>query len=281
MTIRTALLEARLIMGDEALFDRLRARFEREIVAKTASEFVAAKLAERDARVKRAGESRYLVEPNVKEGKGGLRDLNTLFWIAKYVYRVRNAEELVPAGLFSHRGIRAVLALRGVSLGGALPPAFSHRARRGAPELRSSTPDRRTARLRRARRPNRRRTLHEALFPRRQGCRRSHGDRLRRARGAARQADPSARSLPRPAAPPTARPRRSRRFQGRARPHRRDRRRRVRARSHQSHPSLLGRRPVEFGDPSRRGAAGHAVAQTHRRQVARQMRKPTGCSWKS
>ncbi|MGD0565462.1 MAG: [protein-PII] uridylyltransferase [Roseiarcus sp.] len=103
MTIRTALLEARFIMGDEALFDRLRARFDKEIVAKTASEFVAAKLAERDARIKRAGESRYLVEPNVKEGKGGLRDLNTLFWIAKYVYRVRDAHELVAAGLFSHR----------------------------------------------------------------------------------------------------------------------------------------------------------------------------------
>ena len=103
MTIRTTLLEARLIIGDETLFDRLRARFDREIVAKTASEFVAAKLAERDTRIKRAGESRYLVEPNVKEGKGGLRDLNTLFWIAKYVYRVRGAHELVAAGLFSQR----------------------------------------------------------------------------------------------------------------------------------------------------------------------------------
>ena len=103
MTIRTTLLEARLIMGDEALFDRLRVRFDKEIVAKTASEFVAAKLAERDARIKRAGESRYLVEPNVKEGKGGLRDLNTLFWIAKYVYRVRSAHELVAAGLFTQR----------------------------------------------------------------------------------------------------------------------------------------------------------------------------------
>ena len=51
----------------------------------------------------KAGASRYLVEPNVKEGKGGLRDLNTLFWIAKYVYRVRNAHELVAAGLFSPR----------------------------------------------------------------------------------------------------------------------------------------------------------------------------------
>ncbi len=103
MTIRTALLEARFVMGEEAQFERLRARFEKEIVAKTPSEFVAAKLAEREARVKRAGESRYLVEPNVKEGKGGLRDLNTLFWIAKYVYRVREAHELVTADLFSHR----------------------------------------------------------------------------------------------------------------------------------------------------------------------------------
>jgi [protein-PII] uridylyltransferase len=103
MTIRTALLESRLIDGDAKLFDRLRARFDKEIVAKTPSEFVAAKLSEREQRVKRAGESRYLVEPNVKEGKGGLRDLNTLFWIAKYVYRVRDPHDLVAAGLFSKR----------------------------------------------------------------------------------------------------------------------------------------------------------------------------------
>jgi len=101
MTIRTAVLEARFIMGDRALFDRLRARFDKEIVGRTAADFVAAKLAERDARLKRSGASRYLVEPNVKEGKGGLRDLNTLFWIAKYVYRVRDARDLVAAGLFT------------------------------------------------------------------------------------------------------------------------------------------------------------------------------------
>ena len=101
MTIRTSVLEARHLSGDVALFERMRARFDKEIVSKTANEFVAAKLAERDNRIKRAGESRYLVEPNVKEGKGGLRDLNTLFWIAKYVYRVRDPKELVEAGLFS------------------------------------------------------------------------------------------------------------------------------------------------------------------------------------
>ena len=103
MTIRTTLLEARFVFGDLSLFERLQTRFDKEIIAKTATEFVAAKLAERETRVRRAGESRYLVEPNVKEGKGGLRDLNTLFWISKYVYRVQTAQELVAAGLFAPR----------------------------------------------------------------------------------------------------------------------------------------------------------------------------------
>ena len=106
MTIRTSVLEARFILGDEILFEQMRTRFETEIVRTTAREFVAAKLAERDSRIARAGASRYLVEPNVKEGKGGLRDLNTLFWISKYVYQVRQAEELVKAGLFTPREFR-------------------------------------------------------------------------------------------------------------------------------------------------------------------------------
>jgi [protein-PII] uridylyltransferase len=101
MTIRTTLLEARLLAGDQNLFNELVSRFDRDIVQGTAAEFAAAKLAERDERHKRAGQSRYLVEPNVKDGKGGLRDLHTLFWIAKYVYRVRNLEELVEKGVFS------------------------------------------------------------------------------------------------------------------------------------------------------------------------------------
>ena len=106
ITIRTALLEARPILGDLNLFEDLRARFDREVVSGTPAEFVAAKLAERDARIAKAGRSRFLVEPNVKDGKGGLRDLNTLFWIAKYVYRVHDAAELVAAGLFSRKEYR-------------------------------------------------------------------------------------------------------------------------------------------------------------------------------
>lgn len=101
MTVRTAVLEARLILGDRALFETMQTRFDREVVRGTAAEFVAAKLAERDSRVAQAGRSRYLVEPNVKDGKGGLRDLHTLFWIAKYVYRLHDAADLVGAGVFS------------------------------------------------------------------------------------------------------------------------------------------------------------------------------------
>jgi [protein-PII] uridylyltransferase len=106
MTIRTALLEARFLLGDPALYDTLLARFDKEVVRGSAPEFVDAKLKERDARVTKAGASRYLVEPNVKDGKGGLRDLNTLFWISKYVYRVREPQELVEAGLFTPEELR-------------------------------------------------------------------------------------------------------------------------------------------------------------------------------
>ncbi|MDO8422026.1 MAG: [protein-PII] uridylyltransferase [Parvibaculum sp.] len=100
-TIRTAILEARYLDGDEGLYADLEKRFDEELVKGTGNEFVEAKLAERDTRHARAGESRYLVEPNVKEGKGGLRDLNTLFWISKYLYRVKQSSDLIKAGVFT------------------------------------------------------------------------------------------------------------------------------------------------------------------------------------
>jgi len=100
MTIRTALLESRFLFGDAKLYAELTARFDKEVAQGTAPEFVAAKLAEREERHRRAGQSRYLVEPNVKDSKGGLRDLHTLFWIAKYVYRVHEPEELIACGVF-------------------------------------------------------------------------------------------------------------------------------------------------------------------------------------
>ncbi len=101
MTIRTAVLEARFIHGAAELFDELQRRFDPEVVKGTGKEFIQAKLLERDARHEKTGQSRYLVEPNIKDAKGGLRDLQTLFWIAKYFYRVAKTEDLVEKDVFS------------------------------------------------------------------------------------------------------------------------------------------------------------------------------------
>lgn len=101
MTIRTSMLDMRLLLGDEELFTDLLEHFQKDVVKGTSREFIGAKLDERDARHKRSGASRYLVEPNVKDGKGGLRDLHTLHWVASYIYPQKAVEEFVSDGIFS------------------------------------------------------------------------------------------------------------------------------------------------------------------------------------
>jgi [protein-PII] uridylyltransferase len=101
LTIRTALLESRFVWGDRVVYEEASVRFWNEVVGKTAPEFVKLKMAERDERHKRMGDSRYVVEPNVKDGKGGLRDLHTLYWIGKYIHRVSSASDLVGVGLLT------------------------------------------------------------------------------------------------------------------------------------------------------------------------------------
>lgn len=101
MTIRTTLLESRYVTGSREIVDALKKRFWDEIAKDTGAEFIAAKLKERNDRHKRVGNSRYLVEPNLKDGKGGLRDLHTLYWIAKYLYRTQSTADLVDTGLLT------------------------------------------------------------------------------------------------------------------------------------------------------------------------------------
>src|SRR5690349_17499024 len=100
-TIQTALLEARLIAGDASLVKQLESRFRKEVAQRDRAVFITAKLQERDQRHQRIGASRYMVEPNIKEGKGGLRDLHTLFWIARHRYGFTSMGQYVEAGVFS------------------------------------------------------------------------------------------------------------------------------------------------------------------------------------
>jgi [protein-PII] uridylyltransferase len=104
-TICTSLLERRFLCGDEALFQELSERFMKAVQAGTGVKFIEAKLAERDRRHARLGGSRYVLEPNIKDGKGGLRDLHTLYWIGKYLYRVAEVSELVPQGVLTRREV--------------------------------------------------------------------------------------------------------------------------------------------------------------------------------
>ncbi len=103
LTIRTSLLEARFLWGEESLYQRFKEKLSADIEASSGPAFVEAKLAERDERHERLGDTRYVLEPNIKEGKGGLRDLQTLFWIAKYLYRVDAVSELVEKNVLTRR----------------------------------------------------------------------------------------------------------------------------------------------------------------------------------
>jgi [protein-PII] uridylyltransferase len=100
-TIRTAMLEVRFVDGDAPLAQELFTKLWGELFKGTANEFIEAKLEERSERHRKQGGQRYMVEPNVKEGKGGLRDLQTLIWVAKYLHRVTRARELIDMGMFT------------------------------------------------------------------------------------------------------------------------------------------------------------------------------------
>ena len=103
LTISTALLEKRFIVGNEDVFSLLNDKFTLFIKNTKTLKFVEAKLVESELRHKRFGGSRYVVEPNVKDGKGGLRDLHTLIWISKFAYKVDSVSKLINMGALSKK----------------------------------------------------------------------------------------------------------------------------------------------------------------------------------
>jgi len=110
-TICTSLLEARWLWGSQPLYGELRHRFRSEVQrgglgSRAATVFIEAKLGERDDRHRRLGDSRYFLEPNIKDGKGGLRDLHTLFWIAKFLYDVDDMDRMVQKEVFTRSEAR-------------------------------------------------------------------------------------------------------------------------------------------------------------------------------
>lgn len=107
MVRRTAMLEKRLLCGAQSLYTDCLEKFLL-FQKKTVVEFVRVKLKERDQRHYKSGDSRYLVEPNLKEGKGGLRDIHTMIWIGKYIYQTNDSFKLVKYGVFSKKDWRMI-----------------------------------------------------------------------------------------------------------------------------------------------------------------------------
>jgi [protein-PII] uridylyltransferase len=126
LTIRTAMLESRYLVGRSSkLYNELRRRFYAEVADDSGPEFVEAKLAERDARHDKLGGSRYVLEPNIKEGKGGLRDLQTLYWIAKYLYKVDEVSQRCRSRRADKERGQPLRSRPPVPVGRALSPPLS------------------------------------------------------------------------------------------------------------------------------------------------------------
>lgn len=102
---RTAFLEARFVCGKRRLFDDFAARYDELRRTSDARAFLEAKLNEREERLKKTGGSKYMLEPNIKEGRGGLRDLHLAFWLTKYFFGTAEISDLV------HRGLQAPEAI--------------------------------------------------------------------------------------------------------------------------------------------------------------------------
>ncbi len=100
VTFLTSLLDHRFLIGDNKLFESFEKTFQVFTKNYNTFEFIKNKLTEADQRHKKFGSSRFVIEPNVKEGKGGIRDIQTLIWISKFAYNSKNIFHLLESGVF-------------------------------------------------------------------------------------------------------------------------------------------------------------------------------------
>jgi len=111
LKVKTALLDARFLCGDLPLYQELMTAVERD-AGRGADRFFQEKLAETRSRHERFGDSVYLLEPQLKEGEGGLRDLHTAMWMAKVKFKIHGLDELVQKSVITERELAEIAAAR-------------------------------------------------------------------------------------------------------------------------------------------------------------------------
>ena len=112
LKVKTALLDARFLCGDEVLYRDFAAAMERDVLKRNVDRFFKEKLAENEGRHRRYGDSVYLLEPQLKEGEGGLRDLHTAMWLAKVKFKTNSIPELVQKSVITEREREEIIAAR-------------------------------------------------------------------------------------------------------------------------------------------------------------------------
>lgn len=100
-TVKTALLDCRYLVGPRLLFDTLHKSMFKDVLPRSSDKFIKEKIDEMRRRRTKFGSSIYLLEPNIKEGEGGLRDLQTALWVTKVKFKIDAPKELVQKGVMT------------------------------------------------------------------------------------------------------------------------------------------------------------------------------------
>ncbi|MGH7233219.1 MAG: [protein-PII] uridylyltransferase [Nitrospiraceae bacterium] len=112
LTIKTSMMEARFLAGSPRLFEEFQHRYIRRIVSRGVDRFIVRKMDERRREYEKFGETVYLLEPNVKKSKGGLRDLHVLQWAGMARYRAATIQDLADRGILSRQDYLALTDTR-------------------------------------------------------------------------------------------------------------------------------------------------------------------------
>ncbi len=100
-TVKTALMDVRFLNGSRSLYATLHKVVFTQILPKSSDKFIKAKMADLKVRREKYGSTVYLLEPNLKEGEGGLRDLQTAMWVARVKYKFDSPKELIIKGVLT------------------------------------------------------------------------------------------------------------------------------------------------------------------------------------
>jgi [protein-PII] uridylyltransferase len=111
-TVKTSMMEARFLAGSSDLFQEFHHQYLRKVVVMKTDGFLDQKLEERRREYEKFGETVYLLEPNVKKSKGGLRDLHLLQWAGMARYQAPTIRELSDRGILSRADSLALTEAR-------------------------------------------------------------------------------------------------------------------------------------------------------------------------